>query len=161
MYTHGGARPGSGRKKGGIAQARRLLSDAIQQGLAIAGRKKYPDRVSQDDIEMAAVQTGAMLVDDMIQAGQGNDVMKLWATVALKETDGDKSESGKSTLAEALSTLPVADHVRDVSCLGRTLPGDPQPEGGATHIERDAPRKQPYFSPQNRLPFDAEEDQTR
>ncbi|MGI9283016.1 MAG: hypothetical protein ACR2PX_25755 [Endozoicomonas sp.] len=134
MTTHGGSRPGSGRPQGGISQARRLITDAIQNGLAQAGRKKYPDRVDQVDVETAAIQTGAMIVDDMIQAGQGNDVMKLWAAVAMKESDNEKAGS-RNTLAEALSRLPAARQVSDVSRLSQPMSEDLYSEGSATHIE--------------------------
>ena len=147
MATVGGARPGAGRPKGGVSDARRRLYAAINRGLAQAGRKKYPNMVSQDDEEEAAIQTGAMIVDDMIQAGQGNDVMKLWAAVALKEPEGEKS-TGKNTLAEALSRLPAAGHVADVTQIGRMQPEPAETEGGTTHTERDEPQKMPHFAPQ-------------
>lgn len=153
MATVGGARPGAGRPKGGVSDARRRLYAAINRGLAQAGRKKYPGMVSQEDEEEAAIQTGAMIVDDMIQAGQGNDVMKLWAAVALKETEGEKGDR-KNTLAEALSRLPPAGHVSDVSQIGRKLMEAPEPEGGTTHTEREEPQKLPYFAPQVPLMLD-------
>ena len=153
MTTHGGSRQGSGRPQGGVSQARRLITDAIHQGLAQAGRKKYPGQVSQADQEQAAVQTAAMIVDDMIQAGQGNDVLKLWAVVAMKETDGDKGSS-KSSLADALSRLPAAGRVTDVTRLGMNALEAPETERGTTHIEREGPHDQAWFAPQNSLPLD-------
>ena len=147
MTTHGGVRAGAGRPKGGVTDTRRRIISAINQGLAQAGRRMYPDRVSQDDEEQAAIQTGAMIVDDMIQTGQGNDVMKLWAAVAMKEPEGQKA-GHKNTLAEALSRLPDAGHVTDVSRIGMNPPQAPEPEGGATHTEREAPQNAPWFAPQ-------------
>lgn len=149
MTTHGGTRTGSGRPKGGVTDARRRIISAINQGLAQAGRKMYPDRVSQDDDEQAAIETGAMIVDDMIQAGQGNDVLKLWAAVAMKEPEQKGSQ--KNTLAEALSRLPAAGHVTDVSRIFIKQPQAPETEGGATHTEGEALQKKPYFAPQASL----------
>ncbi len=157
MTTHGGTRTGAGRPQGGISQARRLITDAIQSGLAQAGRKKYPDRVHPTDLESAAVQTGAMIVDDMIQAGQGNDVMKLWAAVSMKENESDKGNT-KNTLYQALSSLPAAGHVSDVSQIGTNRLEAPEPEGGTTHTERDAPHNQPFFAPQNCLELSEPDD---
>ena len=147
MATHGGTRPGAGRPKGGITDARRRIMAAINQGLAQAGRRMYPDRVSQVNEDEAAIQTGAMIVDDMIQAGQGNDVMKLWAAVAMKEPEGDKA-GHKNTLAEALSRLPAVGHVADVSQIGTNSPQAPEIEGGTTHTEREAPQNATWFAPQ-------------
>lgn len=147
MATHGGTRPGAGRPKGGVTDTRRRIISAINQGLAQAGRRMYPDRVSQVDEDEAAIQTGAMIVDDMIQAGQGNDVMKLWAAVAMKEPEGEK-EGHKNTLAEALSRLPAVGHVADVSQIGTNPPQAPETEGGATHTEREAPQNATWFAPQ-------------
>ena len=114
IMQNGGYRPGAGRPKGGISQTRRLLQSAITKGLAHAGRTKYPDRVSTTDLEAAAVDTAAMIVSDMIQAGQGHEVIKVWAQVATKETDGQNSQS-KNILADALSRLPSPSHVADMS----------------------------------------------
>lgn len=147
MTTHGGVRSGAGRPIGGVTDARRRIVAAINQGLAQAGRKMYPDRVSQDDEEQAAIQTGAMIVDDMIQAGQGNDVLKLWAVVAMKEPDGEKS-SNRNTLAEALSRLPAAGQVSDVSRINVKQPEARETEGGTTHTEREAPHNSTWFAPQ-------------
>ena len=153
MNTRGGARPGSGRPQGGISDTRRRIIAAINMGLAQAGRKKYPNAVSQIDDDQAAIQTGAMIVDDMIQAGQGNDVMKLWAAVALKEGSDPKGDK-RNTLAEALSRLPVAGHVADVTQNGKSQPEALQTEGGATHPDREEPRNTPYFAPQVPLMLD-------
>ena len=158
METRGGARMGAGRPKGGISQARRLITAAIHKGLADAGRKKYPSLVSTDP-EEAAVQTAAMIVDDMIQAGRGGDVLKLWANVAMKENTDEKG-NGKTSLAAALSKLPGAGQVLDVSQIGRSQPEPAEDEGGTTHIERGEPEKMPYFAPQGCLLLDGLDDET-
>ena len=153
MSIHGGTRAGAGRPYGGISQTRRLIASAIQQGLAQAGRQKYPGRVHTCDDEQAAVDTAAMIVDDMIQAGQGNDVLKLWAAVAMKESDSN-SGGKKNTLAAALSKLPGAGYVDDVSQLEESTL---EQQGGTTHTERDANPGHPYFAPQKRLEFNESE----
>ena len=113
--THGGARIGAGRPKGGVSQTRRLITSAITRGLAEAGRRRYPQLVSNSDTEEAATQTAAMIVSDMVDAGQGNDVLKLLVTTATKETPGNDPASTENTLARALSRLPSGSHVTDVS----------------------------------------------
>lgn len=153
METRGGARIGAGRPQGGISQARRLITAAIHKGLAEAGRKRHPDKVSVNDPEQAAVDTASLIVDDLIQAGRGGDVLKLWATVAMKENPDEKA-SGKHSLAAALSRLPGAGQVPDQS---RFIKSEPEPleiEGGATHMERVDPHKMPYFAPQGCLLLD-------
>ena len=152
METRGGARLGAGRPQGGVSQARRLITVAIHKGLAVAGRKKYPELVSVDP-EQAAVETAAMIVDDLIQAGKGGDVLKLWASVAMKENTDDKA-SNKHSLAAALSRLPGAGQVPDVSRLGNNQLEAPEPKEGAPHIERGDPTKMPYFAPQGCLLLD-------
>ena len=153
MAMHGGTRPGAGRPRGGVTDTRRRIIAAINQGMAQAGRRMYPDKVSQDDEDEAAIQTGAMIVDDMIRAGQGNDVMKLWAAVALKEPEG-QTASKKNTLAEALSRLPDVGCVRDVSQNDMNQPQPAEIEGSATHTERGAPPDNTWFAPQVPLLLD-------
>ena len=113
MATHGGNRAGAGRPKGGVSDTRRMITTAITKGLAHAGMTKYPGRVSTTDIEQAATDTAAMVVSDMIQAGQGNEVLKIWSQVALKD-GGQKSQSG-SILANALASLPSRSHDTDMT----------------------------------------------
>lgn len=50
-------------------------------------------------------QTGARIVADMIQAGQGGDVLKLWAVTATKTGAGKGEQGGKSALASALERV--------------------------------------------------------
>ena len=104
MASHGGARSGAGRPKGGVSQLRRIMQSAITKGLADAGRSKYGDLMPEDDRE-AAVITGSMIVQDMISAGKGDDVLKLAAAIQSKETG---EEGGESTLESALKRLPTA-----------------------------------------------------
>ena len=151
MATHGGARAGAGRPIGGVTQTRRLITGAIQKGLAQAGRKKYPGAISLDNDEQAAVETAAMIVDDMIQSGQGNDVMKLWAAVAMKEGNDGSENHSRNTLAEALSKLPGAGHVVDVTHTGKIPLEVPEIKGSASHQEGEVPHNQPHFSPQGTL----------
>lgn len=151
METRGGARVGAGRPMGGVTQTRRLIAGAIQKGLAQAGRKKYPGVISLENEEQAAVETAAMIVDDMIQSGQGNDVMKLWAAVAIKEGNDGSENHSRNTLAEALSKLPGAGHVVDVTHTGKIPLEAPEIKESASHQEGEVPHNQPYFSMQGTL----------
>ena len=158
---NGGYRPGAGRPKGGISQTRRLINSAITKGLAQAGRTKFPDRVSCTDLEAAAVDTAAMIVSDMIQAGQGHEVIKVWAQVATKEGDGQNSQS-KNILADALSRLPSPSHVSDMS---RSHNPEPQPpdntgldEGRPTDTKSNGALNLPFFAPQVPLDLDSQDD---
>ena len=161
MVSHGGARTGSGRPQGGISQAKRLINTAITRGLAYAGRIRYPNQVNGDDLDEAATQTAAMIVSDMIQAGQGNDVIKIWSQVAIK--DNDKETASKNILAEALARLPARSQVPDVShnnnanseCLINT--GDE--DRGTTDYKSEGTDNQPYFAPQACLLLDELDDE--
>lgn len=161
MVSHGGARTGSGRPQGGVSQARRLINTAITRGLAHAGRMRYPDQVNGDDLDEAATQTAAMIVSDMIQAGQGNDVIKIWSQVAMKDSEESAS---KNVLAEALARLPSRSQVPDVSrsnnenseCLINT--GDE--DMGTTDYKSEGTDNQPYFAPQACLLLDELDDET-
>lgn len=162
MAGHGGARTGSGRPEGGISQARRLINTAITRGLAHAGRIRYPNQVNNEDLDEAATQTAAMIVSDMIQAGQGNDVIKIWSQVAMK--DNDKETASKNILAEALARLPARSQVPDVSrsndasreCFINTRDED----GGTTDYKSEGTDNQPYFVPQACLLLDGLDDET-
>ena len=162
--THGGARMGAGRPKGGVSQTRRLIASAITQGLAQAGRRRYPHMVNNSDTEEAATQTAAMIVSDMVDAGQGNDVLKLLVTTATKETTGNDPGSTENTLARALSRLPSACHVTDVSPNDDTeteaLASTGIDEGSALPVQLEAlpnpPQNGTWFSPQQSLLNDAD-----
>ena len=158
MSSHGGARSGAGRPKGGVSQTRRLLSAAITKGLATAGRRKFGSEMSQDD-ETAATQTAAMLVADMIDAGQGADVLKLWAQVSSKD---QQEQPQGSSLEAALKALPSASCVALVTQAGDS--GEQMPvktivcSGRTTDNESDVLPPQPagstYFAPQQPLLID-------
>ena len=158
---NGGYRPGAGRPKGGISQTRRLLDSAITKGLAHAGRTKYPDMVSTTDLEAAAVDTAAMIVSDMIQSGQGHEVIKVWAQVASRETSGQNNPS-KNILADALSRLPSASHVTDMS---QTYESEPEPldntglaDDRPTDTKSNGALNLPFFAPQVPLDLDSQDD---
>ena len=162
--THGGARMGAGRPKGGVSQTRRLIASAITQGLAQAGRRRYPHMVSNSDTEEAATQTAAMIVSDMVDAGQGNDVLKLLVTTATKETTGNDPASTENTLARALSQLPSGGSVpfqsHDGDSEAETRDSAGEGEGGALPIPLEAlpndPKNGTWFSPQQSLLNDAD-----
>lgn len=159
---NGGYRPGAGRPKGGISQTRRLIASAITKGLAHAGRTKYPDRVSSTDLEEAAADTAAMIVSDMIQAGQGNEVIKVWAQVAIKESEGQNCQS-KNILADALSRLPSPSHDTDMTRTREAEPEAPDTKGLAddrpTDTKSNGSLNLPFFAPQVPLDFDSQSDQ--
>lgn len=156
MSSHGGARMGAGRPQGGVSQARRLINTAITRGLAHAGQIRYPDQVNGEDLEEAATQTAAMIVSDMIQAGQGNDVIKIWSQVATK--DNDKESASKNVLAEALARLPQRSQDPDVSRstgdTGERLINTGDADGGTTDYKSGGTHNQPYFAPQGCLLLD-------
>lgn len=156
MASHGGARIGSGRPQGGVSQAKRLINTAITRGLAHAGQIRYPDQVNGDDLEEAATQTAAMIVSDMIQAGQGNDVIKIWSQVASK--DNDRESGSRNVLAEALSRLPQRSQVPDES---RTTADNEQPpintgdtDEGTTDYKSEVADNRSFFTPQGSLLLD-------
>jgi len=101
MSGHGGARPGAGAPRGGISETRRRLVNAIEQGLELAGRSKGMEGTR----EQVAEQAAAAIVSDMILAGQGDDVLKIWATVAPKNDDGEGGKGKQSTLAASLAAV--------------------------------------------------------
>lgn len=162
MAGHGGTRTGSGRPEGGVSQARRLINTAITRGLAYAGRIRYPNQVSGDDLDEAATQTAAMIVSDMIKAGQGNDVIKIWSQVAMK--DNDKEASSKNILAEALARLPARSQVPDMSRTNNTnsecIINTRDKDIGTTDYKSEGTDNQPYFVPQACLLLDDLDDET-
>ncbi len=159
---NGGYRPGAGRPRGGISQTRRLIASAITKGLAHAGRVKYPNMVDSNDLEEAAADTAAMIVSDMIQAGQGNEVIRVWAQVAIKESEGQNSQS-KNILANALSRLPAPSHDADMT---QSQEPEPQPADNkglgdyrpTDYKSKGAPNL-PFFAPQVPLDFESLDDE--
>lgn len=151
MAGHGGARPGAGAPKGGISQARRLLVRGLQRGLAHAGRVKYG--IAGDE-EEAAMQSVAMIASDMVLAGQGRDVLAIWAQAAPKGDEGDEGGK-KSVLLAALESLPGLGSVPNPSQLPRkpaenaaeSKENEPLP----TYPAFVTPSDQPFFSPQGNL----------
>ncbi len=162
MSSHGGARSGAGRPKGGVSQTRRLLSDAITKGLATAGRRKFGEEMSQDD-EAAATQTAAMIVSDMIEAGQGADVLKLWAQVSSKD---QQEQTQGNSLEAALKALPSASRVSLVA-QGQTEAEQPLEKSGTyqprtsdneSGVMPSQPAGATYFAPQQPLLIDRQAD---
>lgn len=150
MAGHGGARPGAGAPKGGISQARRLLMRGLQRGLAHAGRAKG----LIGDEEEVATQSVAMIASDMVLAGQGRDVLAIWAQAAPKGDEGDEGGK-KSVLLAALESLPGLGSVQNPSQLPR------KPAENAAESKKNEPlptypafvtrSDQPFFSPQGNL----------
>lgn len=101
MAGHGGLRPGAGRPVGGISQTRRLLLQGLNRGLAYAARAKGL-KGSDEDL---AVESVARIASDLILAGNGRDVLAIYAQAAPKSDDGDAGGS-KSPLVQALERMP-------------------------------------------------------
>ena len=153
----GGARPGAGRPVGGISQARRLIIRGLTRGLAIAGRAKG----LEGEEEEVAVESIAHIASDLVLAGQGRDVLALYAQAAPKSDDGDGDERYKSPLVRALERLPGMVAVPESSQAGT---GEAESSvipaihaTGATHPQSVVPSGQPFFTPQGQLlPADLE-----
>lgn len=162
----GGARVNAGRPAGGIAQARRILLRAIQRGLAKAAieRGLDPDGTrAEDDL---ALDAASRIVGDMVIAGQGRDVLVLWAQVAPARDDPREPPSGG--LSEALRRLPGVGRIFDADGADRSLdadeqidvPSDSEPcEQGPTDSASVGAMNcetgeivQPFFAPQKLLP---------
>lgn len=144
---HGGARPGAGAPKGGISQARRLLLRGLQRGLAQVGRGKG----FEGDEEELATQSVAMIASDMVLAGQGRDVLAIWAQAAPKGDEGDET-SKKSPLLRALERMPGLGAVPDSSQLA-SVPAQNSAESADTQTSPTDPASvtqlhQPVFCPQ-------------
>lgn len=105
MAGHGGSRIGAGRPEGGISQTRRLLVGALKRGLALAGRQKF--RLEGDE-ETLAMETAAMVAADMVLAGRGDEVLKLYAVATSRDGEAAGGSEGrrKSALVSALERLP-------------------------------------------------------
>jgi hypothetical protein len=162
---HGGARANSGRNPGGVNQSRRILIDSIERGLAIAGRKRG---LIGDDEEVAA-QTTAHIVSDMVLAGEGRDVIKIYALATSKSDGAQPGAAGKSSLINALKRLPrgksgpVSD-VDDNDGMNNADNSDSYEQGApdcqlvalVSGDDDQAPGndKQPFFSPQKTLELD-------
>ena len=161
MAGHGGARSGAGRPQGGVSQLNQIMRAAITKGMAHAGREKYGEQVTGDDNEAAAM-TGAMIISDMIQAGNGADVLKLAAVIQTKDTG---TSAGTSTLEDSLKRLPALScdtFVSSEAPAGTQTPAITATcEQGATDTESGAPVFAPesgtFFAPQQPLLLDAGE----
>jgi hypothetical protein len=152
---HGGARANSGRNPGGVNQSRRILIDSIERGLAIAGRKRG---LIGDDEEVAA-QTTAHIVSDMVLAGEGRDVIKIYALATSKSDGSQPGAAGRSSLINALKRLPrgksgpVSD-VDDNNSMDNADNSESYRQGApdCQLVARvDGEEKQPFFSPQKTL----------
>jgi hypothetical protein len=93
-----------------LTDARRILLSAIQKGLAMAERAYRLNAQLDTDLggaadESLALEAAARIASDMVLAGQGRDVLALWASVAVK-SDGKDGSAERGTLAEALRRLP-------------------------------------------------------
>ena len=104
-YGHGGARSGAGRPKGGVSDARRLLLSGLQRALADAAAEAGLIEAGASEEERATVGI-ANIARGLIQAGRGDEVVKLYALSVTKAGGGEGEGSGKSPFLEALARLP-------------------------------------------------------
>ena len=104
-YGQGGARPGAGRPKGGVSDARRLLLAGLQRALAEAATDAglVAASASEEDRATAGI---ADIARGLIAAGRGDEVVKLYALSVTKTGAGDDAQGGKSPFLAALARLP-------------------------------------------------------
>lgn len=150
MAGHGGARPFAGAPRGGISETRRLLLRGLKRGLSIAGRAKGLEG-SDDEV---AVESVARIASDLILAGQGRDVLAIFAQASAKGDGADDPENA-SPLQRALNRLPGLKNGTDVSREGLEQPAiaadsrenatRPTDAGSVEH------QNQPFFAPQRIL----------
>lgn len=135
-----------------MSQARRLIVRGLTRGLASAMRAKGAEG-TEDELAVEAV---ARIASDLILAGQGRDVLAIYAQAAPKSDDGDEDPGGnKSPLVRALERLPGMVSGPERS---QTEPGARAdaviPEvysQGATYPQSVVPTGQPFFAPQGQL----------
>ena len=134
-----------------------MLLRGLQRGLAHAGRAR--GLVGEE--EEIAVETVARIASDLILAGQGRDVLAIYAQAAPKSDDGGEESGKKSALVRALERLPgmvsvpersqpeLGDHVKATEAHGELVrPTDSQ---SVAHLNR------PFFTHQAPLlPADLE-----
>jgi hypothetical protein len=129
-----------------------LIIRGLQRGLASAMRAKG----IEGDEEELAVEAVARIASDLILAGQGRDVLAIYAQAAPKSDDGELEPGGhKSPLVLALERLPgmVPGPESSRAALDATenavIPAIQA--HGATHPQSVAPSGQPFFTPQHQL----------
>ena len=101
----GGARPGAGRRPSGVSLARRRLVAGIERGLAEAARQAGCALEAREELVEESVSQIALA---MIQAGQGADLVKLYAATVYRDDPGEAAgdEGGGSALERAMQRLP-------------------------------------------------------
>jgi hypothetical protein len=129
-----------------------LIIRGLQRGLANAMRAKG----AEGDEEELAVAAVAHIASDLILAGQGRDVLAIYAQAAPKSDDGDDQPGGhKSPLVRALERLPgmvqgpEQSRADDGEAGNAVIPAIQAP--GATYPQSVAPSGQPFFTPQGQL----------
>lgn len=126
MAGHGGARPGAGRPPTTLAQARYWLLSGIHLGLADAARARGA-KGTDDECSVAAIR---MISQDMILAGRGEDLLRIYATVSASRAGGEtKEDERRSPILRALEALPP------VPITSRPLP---RPPGAGAAVDEEA-----------------------
>lgn len=149
MAGHGGLRPGAGRPQGGISETRRLLLRGLTRGLAHAGRIKHGLHGEDEEV---AVETVAMIASDLIRAGQGRDVLAIYAQAAPKSDEGEEGGK-KSALVRALERLPGMVDVPERSLSPLAASSEALEMQPSATRPTDYTSVTPYFTPQVALPL--------
>lgn len=98
----GGARAGAGARPRGISEARRRIVRGIERGLARAARIAGCPGETEDEL---VVEVISEIVANMAAAGQGADLVKLYAATSFS-ADSQREEGEGSALERALKRLP-------------------------------------------------------
>ena len=106
--------------------------------------------------EELAVEAVACIASDLILAGQGRDVLAIYAQAAPKSDDYDDDPRGhKSPLVRALERLPgmvpgpESSRADPDEVANAVIPAIQAP--GTTHPQSVVPPGQPFFTPQHQL----------
>lgn len=99
----GGARPGAGRKPGGVTDARRRLVAGMERGLARAARIAGCHAETEEELVVEAV---SRVAEQMVAAGQGADVLKLYSAMAYSGPANGSDDDGETPLERAMRRLP-------------------------------------------------------
>jgi len=147
----GGARSGAGAPRGGISAARLQLDEAFKLGFSHALVTKHAHLATGDKAK-DSVMAAAMVVSDMVQAGEGSKALQIWAQIAPKSDQGSGEGGGGSDLELAINRLSKNNNVPNESL--KTVKPDNTPINSATCDDRamdgesNALENGPFFNQQ-------------
>lgn len=122
-----------------------MLVRALETGLAQAAHLQGFHGTREELAELSA----ATIAADMIRAGRGDEVLKIYASVAPAE--GEKDQGKKSWLSETLGKLPGvngADPARDTTHQDQEQDAAPFAGLGAPDSQSTGREKMPTFTHQ-------------